>query len=101
EPLQASPDSTDPNLSLQNPSVPVASRQDDVILTERRATVSVYLVCRVLIEIFNQSTLAAITHEMADRLEDIVFGQLKTVDPEQIANSPLRMANWRIYGQLL
>lgn len=62
---------------------------------------SVYLVCRVLIEIFNQSSLAAITVEMADRLEDIVFGQLKSVDPDQVAASPLRMANWRIYGQLL
>lgn len=39
--------------------------------------------------------------DMADRLEDIVFGQLKTVDPDQIAASPLRMANWRIYTQLL
>jgi hypothetical protein len=54
-----------------------------------------------LIEIFNQSSLEAITVDMADRLEDIVFGQLKTVDPDQIAASPLRMANWRIYSQLL
>lgn len=30
-----------------------------------------------------------------------MFGQLKTVDPDQISASPLRMANWRIYGQLL
>lgn len=72
-----------------------------MVLAERRATVSVYLVCRVLIEIFHQSSLAAITSEMADRLEDIVFIQLKSVDPEQIASSPLKMANWRIYAQLL
>ncbi|KAM5436635.1 Cell morphogenesis protein PAG1 [Microsporum canis] len=83
------------------PSIPIINRQEDVLMTERRATVSVYLVCRVLIEIFNQSTINAITQEMASRLEDIVFGQLKAVDPEQIAASPLRMANWRIYGQLL
>lgn len=82
-------------------STSLLARQDEVILAERRATVSVYLVCRVLIEIFNQSTLASITLDMAGRLEDIVFGQLKTVDPDQIAASPLRMANWRIYGQLL
>lgn len=72
-----------------------------MVLAERRATVSVYLVCRVLIEIFNQSSLASITLDMAERLEDIVFSQLKTVDPDQISASPLRMANWRIYGQLL
>ncbi|KAJ5559130.1 hypothetical protein N7535_009006 [Penicillium sp. DV-2018c] len=76
-------------------------RPEDIVLIERRATVSVYLVCRVLIEIFHQSSLASITLEMADRLEDIVFGQVKTSDPDQISASPLRMANWRIYGQLL
>lgn len=77
------------------------SRHGDVILAERRATVSVYLVCRILIEIFNQSNLVSITPDLADRLEDIVFSQLRTVDPDQIAASPLRMANWRIYSQLL
>ncbi|EAW06774.1 putative cell morphogenesis protein (PAG1) [Aspergillus clavatus NRRL 1] len=80
---------------------PMLSRHEDVILAERRATVSVYLVCRVLIEIFNQSNIASITVDMAERLEDIVFGQLKTGDPDQISASPLRMANWRIYSQLL
>ncbi|KAL4907131.1 hypothetical protein BDW74DRAFT_175916 [Aspergillus multicolor] len=94
EPTQAAPDPSHSTNSL-------LSRHDDIVLTERRATVSVYLVCRVLIEIFNQSSLEAITVDMADRLEDIVFGQLKTVDPEQISASPLRMANWRIYSQLL
>ncbi|KAN0083770.1 Cell morphogenesis N-terminal domain containing protein [Elaphomyces granulatus] len=91
----------EPNTDPSNPSSTLLSRREDVVLAERRATVSVYLVCRVLIEIFNQSSLPAITFEMAERLEDIVFGQLKTVDPDQIAASPLRMANWRIYGQLL
>jgi len=76
-------------------------RPEDIQLAERQATVSVYLVCRVLIEIYDQSSVAAIGADIAERLEDIVFGQLKTVDPEQIAASPLRMANWRIYGQLL
>uniref|UniRef100_A0A093VEP7 Cell morphogenesis protein PAG1 n=1 Tax=Talaromyces marneffei PM1 TaxID=1077442 RepID=A0A093VEP7_TALMA len=98
EPIQ--PATSDSDLGSEN--VPPASIQKDgVQLLERRATVSVYLVCRVLIEIFNQSTVEAIGTEMTERLEDIVFGQLKAVDPEQIAASPLRMANWRIYGQLL
>ncbi|KAJ5690808.1 hypothetical protein N7462_005200 [Penicillium macrosclerotiorum] len=99
EPTQAPGDQT-PTDRLQQPT-PFLGRHDDIALVERRATVSVYLVCRVLIEIFNQSNLASITLDMADRLEDIVFGQIKTVDPDQISASPLRMANWRIYGQLL
>lgn len=96
---QAQTANTDPSAPPSTSTL--LSRQEDVHLAERRATVSVYLVCRVLIEIFNQSNLASITLDMADRLEDIVFGQLKTVDPDQISASPLRMANWRIYGQLL
>ncbi|KAJ5712500.1 hypothetical protein N7493_008968 [Penicillium malachiteum] len=99
EPTQTPIDPTAP--SERPPPTPLLGRHDDIALVERRATVSVYLVCRVLIEIFNQSDLASITVDMADRLEDIVFGQLKTVDPDQISASPLRMANWRIYGQLL
>ncbi|KAJ5256817.1 hypothetical protein N7478_012921 [Penicillium angulare] len=100
EPTQTPTDSTALSDRPQPPT-PLLGRHDDVALVERRATVSVYLVCRVLIEIFHQSTLTSITLDMADRLEDIVFGQLKTVDPDQISASPLRMANWRIYGQLL
>lgn len=100
EPTQTPFDPTAPQERPQPPT-PLLGRHDDVAMVERRATVSVYLVCRVLIEIFHQSDLASITVEMADRLEDIVFGQLKTVDPDQISASPLRMANWRIYGQLL
>lgn len=101
EPTHSSGGETGPSGDASQPPPSLVPRQDEVVLAERRATVSVYLVCRVLIEIFNQSSLAAITPEMADRLEDIVFGQLKTVDPDQIAASSLRMANWRIYGQLL
>lgn len=101
EPTHSSGGDTGPSGDASQPPPSLVPRQDEVVLAERRATVSVYLVCRVLIEIFNQSSLAAITSEMADRLEDIVFGQLKTVDPDQIAASSLRMANWRIYGQLL
>ncbi|WEW57354.1 Cell morphogenesis protein PAG1 [Emydomyces testavorans] len=98
EPPQPGPEVSDTAGMAITTAVP---RQEDVVMAERRATVSVYLVCRVLIEIFHQSTIDAITREMADRLEDIIFGQLKTVDPDQIAASPLRMANWRIYSQLL
>ena len=38
---------------------------------------------------------------MADKLEDIIFGQLKQVDPELLISSSFRLANWNIYCQLL
>ena len=80
---------------------PSAATSEDALLADRRATVSVYLVCRVLIEVFEQSSLKAITPELAAKLEEIVFGQLKSVDPTHISSSSLKLANWRIYGQLL
>lgn len=69
---------------------------------DRSATISVYILCRVLFAIFvEQSSLSAITLDLFRKLEDIVFGQLKDVEPAQILTSSLRLANWRIYGQVL
>ena len=76
-------------------------KTEDAEFMENRATVSIYLVCRVLIEIFQQSSLSEITHELYDRLEEIIYVQLKGMDPQQLLASNLRMANWRIYGELL
>ena len=101
EPVHSNSNMTSLHSDNDATTVLSGSLAEEVVLTERRATVSVYLVCRVLIEIFEQSTLAAITTDLAAKLEDIIFSQLKTLDPTQIASSSLRMANWRIYGQLL
>lgn len=86
---------------LPNGSASSNPRIDALILAERRSTVSIYLLCRVLIEIFRQSNLECVTPEMADRLEDIIFGQLKAGDIDQLLASPFRMANWKIFGELL
>ena len=52
-------------------------------------------------EVIGQSTLTFITPEMEERLEGIIFGQLKIADAEQLNNSPLKMANWFLFSQLL
>lgn len=72
-----------------------------MIINDRRSTVSIYILCRVLIEIIGQSNLEAVTKEMAYKLEDIIFNQLRSADPEILARSPLRVANWRLFGMLL
>lgn len=101
--LHAVSDPGNPAANLTGTSSPVSaiSRQEAVILAERRASVAIYLLCRVLMEIIRQSTLACVTPEMADRLEDTIFGQLKAADIEQLLNSPFKMANWKIFGELL
>ncbi|KAK2627690.1 hypothetical protein QTJ16_002336 [Diplocarpon rosae] len=79
----------------------IAARQEFVAQAERRSTASIYILCRVLKEVIGQSTLSCITPEMEEKLEGIIFGQLKIADADQLSNSPLKMANWFLFSQLL
>ena len=51
-------------------------------------------------EVYTQSSIAAITLPVSERIETIIFGQLTAMDPDQL-NSSFRHANWNIYCQLL
>ncbi|OAL45263.1 cell morphogenesis protein-like protein [Pyrenochaeta sp. DS3sAY3a] len=75
--------------------------QHTVTQAEQRSTVSTYILCRVLIEIMTQTDLQNLTFDMADRLLGLFYGQLSTVDPDLVEISPLNLANWTIYSQLL
>jgi Cell morphogenesis N-terminal/Cell morphogenesis C-terminal/Cell morphogenesis central region len=75
--------------------------QQHFIQADRRSTLSIYLLCRVLEEIFEQSSLANITPELTEKLEDIIYKQLIQLDPEQLEESAFRQSNWIVYGQLL
>ena len=77
------------------------SLQDLSVQAEHRSALSIYLLCRVLIEVYNQTDLASLTPQMAEKLEDIIFGQLKGMELDQLQSSPFRLANWTIYCQLL
>ncbi|KAK4199650.1 putative cell morphogenesis protein [Triangularia verruculosa] len=79
----------------------LAAKQEFVAQAERRSTVSIYVLCRVLLEVMSQSTLASITPEMEEKLESIIFGQLKISETEQLMVSPLKLANWNLFAQLL
>lgn len=99
EPVQA----TGPGSNGQ-PEVQHAGQADiaqTVAVAERRSTVSIYILCRVLLEVFTQSTLASITPEMEDKLEKIIFQQLKSTEPDSLLISPLKLANWNLFAQLL
>ncbi|KAF2721609.1 putative cell morphogenesis protein [Polychaeton citri CBS 116435] len=80
--------------------------EHDMAMAERRSAVSVYILCRVLIEIIGQTSLKALngsdaTVNTADRLEDVIYGQVQGMEPDQLSGSPLKHANWIIRGQLL
>ena len=86
---------------LPSANASIAAKQEYVAQADRRSQVSIYILCRVLLEVMNQSNLASITPEMEDRLEGIIFGQLKIADTEQLMASPLKLANWNLFAQLL
>ncbi|KAJ9669598.1 Cell morphogenesis protein PAG1 [Coniosporium apollinis] len=101
EGIQANGDTHTSHAAKPSLQSSISARETAVAQAERRSTVSIYLLCRVLIEIIGQSSLACITPEMADRLEDIIYTQLTAADPASLDGSPLRHANWVIFSQLL
>ncbi|KAF1831086.1 hypothetical protein BDW02DRAFT_532702 [Decorospora gaudefroyi] len=100
EPANQHPDNHATTSGVSGPEHVVALQQT-VTQAEQRSTVSTYILCRVLIEIMTQTDLHNLTFEMADRLLGLFYGQLSTVDPELVDISPLNLANWTIYSQLL
>ena len=82
-----------------SPSVP---SDVTVYQAEQRSAVSIYLLCRVLIEVYNKSDVAALNPELAKKVEEIIFSQLRGMEPEKDFHPyPFRYSNWKIYGQLL
>jgi len=82
-----------------SPSVPL---DVSVYQAEQRSSVSIYLLCRVLIEVYNKSDVAALNPELAKKVEEIIFSQLRAMEPEKDFHPyPFRYSTWKIYGQLL
>lgn len=88
---------TEPNGPMDGSS---SASREATLVGDRRTTVAIYILCRVLIEVIGQTTLDRVTEDMS-KLEGIIFLQLKTADPEVLASSPLRLANWTLFCQLL
>ncbi|CAJ2513686.1 Uu.00g018050.m01.CDS01 [Anthostomella pinea] len=101
EPLQMMTGNGSSEASTTNGPTSLAAKQEYVAQAERRSIVSIYILCRVLLEVISQSNLSCITPEMEDKLEGIIFGQLKIADVEQLYVSPLKLANWNLFSQLL
>ncbi|KAI1337403.1 cell morphogenesis N-terminal-domain-containing protein [Xylariaceae sp. FL0016] len=101
EPLHLLTANTPADGTNANGSTALAAKQEYVSQAERRSIVSIYILCRVLLEVITQSSLNSITPEMEEKLESIIFGQLKIADLEQLYTSPLKLANWNLFAQLL
>ncbi len=68
---------------------------------EKKSLVSIYILCRVLIEIVKQTPPDVLGDDLREKLEEIVFTQLRTTDPIAISVSVLRAENWNLFCDLL
>lgn len=70
------------------------------IQAERKSLASIYILCRVLIEVVRQISSDAMGLDL-NKLEEIVYNQLKTTDPVATSESFVRLANWNLFAELL
>lgn len=70
-------------------------------VTKQRSGIAIYFICRVLIEVFNQTDISALTPALFDKLESIVFSEIEHTEPEEFSSFSFKRANWNISGQLL
>jgi hypothetical protein len=79
----------------------VQSSRETAIQAERKSIISIYILCRVLIEVVKQVNFETTGDDLGDKLEDIVFSQLRSTDPILISSSIIRSANWNFFAELL
>lgn len=101
EPVQSGAPGADLSDQGMSNSTALGAKHEFLAQAERRSTVSIYILCRVLLEVICQSNLASITVEMEEKLESIIFGQLKIADPDSLVVSPLKLSNWNLFARLL
>ncbi|PIS57157.1 hypothetical protein CJI97_000183 [Candidozyma auris] len=79
----------------------IAQARDTAIQAERKSLASIYILCRVLIEVVKQASYEAVGDDLGEKLEEIVYTQLRTTDPVTTRESFVRSANWNLFAELL
>lgn len=97
----ASTNSSSASLGTQPDSNTLVRLDQAIKQGERRSAISVYILCRVLMEVIGQCTLEALTGDIAHRLEDVIYMQLRGFDPDQLAKSAIKQSQWHMFAQLL
>ncbi|KAJ3026727.1 Cell morphogenesis protein PAG1, partial [Rhizophlyctis rosea] len=71
------------------------------VVRERKSLVANFMLCRVLIEIIQRLTKETMPNDLGEKLEDMVFGQLRNADPDLTSRSPNRQANVDLFAELI
>ncbi|SCU94247.1 LAFA_0F20714g1_1 [Lachancea sp. 'fantastica'] len=78
----------------------ITTAKETAFQADRKSLISIYILCRVLIEIVKQGSDTS-DDDLNDKLEEIVFTQLKTTDPISISSSIIKSSNWNSFAELL
>ncbi|KAL5035352.1 hypothetical protein BDV3_005299 [Batrachochytrium dendrobatidis] len=71
------------------------------ILKERKSLLANFVLCRVLTTIISQLGKNTLPNDLGEKLEDMVFGQLKNSDPDLVVKSVNRQANVDMFAELI
>ncbi|CCE62460.1 hypothetical protein TPHA_0C03070 [Tetrapisispora phaffii CBS 4417] len=88
------------NNRLKELEAQINSAKEITFQADKKSLISIYILCRVLIEIVKQSPEDA-DEDLNNKLEEIVFTQLKTTDPISISTSLIKSSNWNAFAELL
>lgn len=77
----------------------VNQARETAIQADRKSLALIYILCRVLIEVVKQTE--NMNDDLQDKLEEIVYTQLKATDPVTTSQSLVRSANWNLFTELL
>lgn len=74
--------------------------KENAFQADRKSLISIYILCRVLIEIVKHAP-ANTDQDINEKLEDIIFTQLRTTDPFSVSTSIIKSSNWNAFAELL
>ncbi|KAJ2903835.1 Cell morphogenesis protein PAG1, partial [Coemansia aciculifera] len=86
---------------LQQPPPPAALSRAHYIIKERKSLASVYILCRALSAVVEQLEASHLDGDLGDRLEELVFGQVKQVNPANLRRSQNRRQIQDLYARLI
>lgn len=90
------------NISLHQRSVSqIDALRSEEIKADRKNTVSIFILCRVLMEIVTKTPPEVLGDDLSSKLEEIVFKQLKETVPVVYLRSTMKAANWELFAELL
>jgi hypothetical protein len=75
--------------------------REAAVLADRKSLISIFILCRVLMEVVKQTPPEVLGDDLSEKLEEIVFKQLRSAEPDLIAGSAIRRANWNLFAELL